>query len=81
MLVNWLSIIVLVPFDLTTIDSTSNHEALVRRIINLGKSWIDNAGKLRDAAAVMLSKLLTRPDVVKAGETDRLLSELANTYA
>jgi hypothetical protein len=80
-LVNWLSIIVLVPFDLTTIDSTSNHEALVKRIINLGKTWIDSAGKLRDAAAVMLSKLITRPDVVRAGETDLLLSELALTYA
>jgi hypothetical protein len=77
-LVLWLSIIVLVPFDLTTIDSGANNQVeLVKRIIILGKQWIDNAGKLRDAAAIMLSKLVTRPDVVKAGDCDILLQELA----
>lgn len=81
-LVLWLSIIVLVPFDLTTIDSgSSNQVELVKRIINQGKQWIDNAGKLRDAASVMLSKLITRPDVVKAGECDLLLESLAVQYA
>jgi tubulin-specific chaperone D len=73
-LVLWLSIIVLVPFDLTTIDSgASDKVVLVKRIINLGKQWIDNVGKLRDAGSIMLSKLITRPDVVKAGECDILL--------
>lgn len=81
-LVLWLSIIVLVPFDLTTIDSGANNQViLVKRIINSGKQWIGSAGKLRDAASVMLSKLITRPDVVKAGECDILLKEMAAQYA
>ena len=37
-LVLWLSVIVLVPFDLTTIDSgeSKNQEILVKRIMNIG---------------------------------------------
>ena len=78
MLVLWLSIIVLVPFDLTTIDSgSSNQVELVKKIITLGRDRIDNAGKLRDAASIMLSKLITRPDVVKSGECDLLMASLA----
>jgi len=78
-LVLWLSIIVLVPFDLTTIDSgsSSNQVELVKKIIKLGRDRIDSAGKLRDAASVMLSKLITRPDVVKSGECDLLIESLA----
>ena len=67
-LVLWLSIIVLVPFDLTTIDSAQEQEVLVKRIVNLATQWIDSSGKLRDAACYMLSRLITRPDVVKQGE-------------
>jgi len=31
---------------------------------------MDNSGRLRDGASIMLAKLITRPDVVKSGETD-----------
>jgi tubulin-specific chaperone D len=81
-LVLWLSIIVLVPFDLTTIDSANQESqvVLVKRIINIGKSFMKNSGKLRDGSAVMLAKLITRPDVVKSGETNLLLSKLAEDY-
>lgn len=75
-LVLWLSIIVLVPFDLTTIDSQKSQEILVKRIINIGLTHSVDAGKIRDGAAVLLSKLVTRPDVVKSGELDTFLENV-----
>jgi hypothetical protein len=36
LLLIWLSIIVLVPFDLSTIDSQKSNTILVRRLINIG---------------------------------------------
>lgn len=79
-LILWLSIIVLVPFDIDTIDSGTSHEVLVRRIINICKSYISNSGKIREGTAVLLAKLLTRPDVVRQGETDAVLHFLAEEY-
>jgi hypothetical protein len=66
-LILWMSIIVLVPFDIDTIDSKKGEEqiVLVKRIINICKSHLSNSGKIREAATVLLAKLLTRPDVVK----------------
>lgn len=71
----WLSMIVIVPFDLQTIDSQketpeakatkSTYEQLVKRIINLGYENVQNTGKLRDYTAILFSKLLSRPDVLK----------------
>jgi hypothetical protein len=68
MLTLWLSIIVLVPFDITVIDSKKegdNYDAFIKRIINISKENIADSGKIRDYSAVLLSKLLTRPDVIK----------------
>lgn len=39
-----------------------------------------NSGKIREATAVLLAKLLTRPDVIKSGETDFFLNYLAVEY-
>ena len=81
MLTLWLSIIVLVPFDIQTIDSKlSTYEELVKRIIKLGRENIENPGKLRDYSAILLSKLLTRPDVLKQGETDACLKALEEDF-
>ena len=63
----------LVPFDLTTIDSQKSQEILVKRIINIGLTHSVDPGKVRDGAVVLLSKLVTRPDVVKSGELDSFL--------
>lgn len=72
----------LVPFDLSTIDSDKNEGniTLVKRIINLGTELIKGSGKLKEASSVMLAKLLTRPDVIKIGETDLLLKSYTDTY-
>ncbi|XP_062091606.1 tubulin-folding cofactor D [Humulus lupulus] len=71
----WLSILVLVPFDISTVDTsiTSNtnlgeHEPapLVLKIIGFSKDYLSNAGPMRSISALVLSKLLTRPDMPKA---------------
>ena len=90
MLTLWLSMIVIVPFDLKTIDSQkqtedqiktkSTYEQLVKRIINLGYENVQNTGKLREYTAILISKLLSRPDVLKQGETETLLKRLAADY-
>ena len=79
-LVLWLSIIVLVPFDLTSIDSQKSQEVLVKRIINIGRTHSVDPGKIRDGAAVLLSKLITRPDVVRSGELDTFLESVTTQY-
>ena len=80
-LVLWLSIIVLVPFDLTSIDSLKNEkEILVKRIINLGRGYLLDGGKIRDGSTIMLAKLITRPDVVRQGNLDEFMKELADGY-
>lgn len=76
MLALWLSIIVIVPFDLQTIDSKKegdSYEILVKRMVNIGKEHIQNSGRIRDYCSIMLGKLLTRPDVIKQGETAAFL--------
>ena len=68
MLALWLSMIVIVPFDIQTIDSKKegdNYDILVKRIINIGAEHISHSGKLREYCAILLSKVLTRPDVIK----------------
>ncbi|KAE8713609.1 Tubulin-folding cofactor D [Hibiscus syriacus] len=72
----WLSILVLVPFDISSVDtsivnssgSTGEDELapLVLRIIGFSKDYLSNAGPMRTMAGLVLSKLLTRPDMPKA---------------
>jgi len=83
MLCLWLSIIVIVPFDIQTIDSKKEgdqYETLVRRILNIGTEHITSAGKIRDYASIMVSKLLTRPDVIKLGVTKTFLQNMSDLF-
>jgi hypothetical protein len=65
----WLSILCLVPFDMSSIDSSMadgarpNQPRLVTDIVELCKSYLCDHGPSRDAAAVCLAALLTRPDM------------------
>jgi len=61
-LILWVSVLVLIPFDINTIDSGEAKEPLLDRIVNLGKNYLKDAGKTKDAAAILLSRALTRPD-------------------
>uniref|UniRef100_A0A7N0ZQQ9 Tubulin-specific chaperone D n=2 Tax=Kalanchoe fedtschenkoi TaxID=63787 RepID=A0A7N0ZQQ9_KALFE len=71
----WLSILVLVPFDISTVDTsiansneleTNEPSPLVLRIVNFCKDYLSNAGPMRTISGLLLAKLLTRPDMLKA---------------
>ncbi|WVY97479.1 hypothetical protein V8G54_029630 [Vigna mungo] len=71
----WLYILVLVPFDISTVDtSIANDDSLtefelsplVLRIIGFCKDYLSTAGPMRTMAGLVLSRLLTRPDMPKA---------------
>ncbi|XP_050236631.1 tubulin-folding cofactor D [Mercurialis annua] len=70
----WLSILVLVPFDISSIDTSfaisGNDNAgklepspLVLRILRFCQDYLSNSGPMRTMAGLLLSKLLTRPDM------------------
>ncbi|KAL3660909.1 hypothetical protein V7S43_013926 [Phytophthora oleae] len=67
----WLSMLCLVPFDLHTIDSSSPTAggnangtiSIVSNIVTLCKDYLSDPGATQVAAAVCLSRLLSRPDM------------------
>eukprot|EP00742_Colponemidia_sp_Colp-10_P003876 GILJ01004127.1.p1 GENE.GILJ01004127.1~~GILJ01004127.1.p1 ORF type:complete len:1237 (-),score=209.83 GILJ01004127.1:67-3777(-) len=65
----WMSMIALIPFDLDTVDSTllQGGKSAVNRIVELSQEYLSDTGKTREGAAVLLSRLLTRPDLQKGG--------------
>lgn len=59
----WLSLICMIPFDLHKFDrSSSGSNTVAIRIQNIGRFFLASAGKEKDAAAVMLGKLFQRID-------------------
>jgi hypothetical protein len=75
----WLSVIVLVPFDLSSIDSNlfmGIHEemkceglrgSILLCLVNLGLGYLRSSTRLRNIGALFLSKLLSRPDALASG--------------
>ncbi|KAI9324905.1 armadillo-type protein [Zopfochytrium polystomum] len=63
-LILWLSLIVMIPFDLATIDSQGG-SGIVNSIIDLCKEFLTSTGKEQEGVAVLLTRLLTRRDTVK----------------
>eukprot|EP01138_Halocafeteria_seosinensis_P011721 gb/GECG01011978.1/.p1 GENE.gb/GECG01011978.1/~~gb/GECG01011978.1/.p1 ORF type:complete len:1494 (+),score=189.78 gb/GECG01011978.1/:1-4482(+) len=69
----WMSMLVLIPFDLQTVDSglvrtaepQSNNvdPSIIDTIISTCKEYLADASAVRDAAAICLSRLLARPDM------------------
>ncbi|KAD3069211.1 hypothetical protein E3N88_37091 [Mikania micrantha] len=68
----WLSILVFVPFDISSVDTsivnTQSVDAnepppLVARILKISKEYLSSAGPMQTKAGFLLSKLLTRPDM------------------
>ncbi|KAL9385616.1 hypothetical protein Peur_022626 [Populus x canadensis] len=71
----WLSILVLVPFDISSVDTSiaSSNELgelelapLVLRILKFSKDYLSNTGPMRTMAGLVLSKLISRPDMPMA---------------
>ena len=73
-LILWLSILVLIPFDLVTVDSLARDDVddaeappVVMRILRLCQDrYLSDPGIVRDRAATLLARLLTRPDMPRA---------------
>jgi len=57
----WLSIIVLIPFNMSRFDS-GEQEPLAERLLALCKRYLATRDKCREAAATLVSTFLTRPD-------------------
>ncbi|XP_042304355.1 tubulin-specific chaperone D isoform X2 [Sceloporus undulatus] len=78
MLLLWLSVTCLIPFDLARLDGNiSSLEGCPRvstmdRILTVAKSYLMVSDKPRDAAAVLVSKFITRPDVKQKRMADFL---------
>ncbi|KAK4476510.1 hypothetical protein RD792_015666 [Penstemon davidsonii] len=71
----WLSILVLIPFDISSVDTSIAHgnyatgdepPPLVVKILEFCKDYLSNSGPMRAIAGLLLSRLLTRPDMSKA---------------
>ncbi|XP_019357997.1 PREDICTED: tubulin-specific chaperone D [Gavialis gangeticus] len=77
-LVLWLSMICLIPFDLALFDGNiPSEDGLARipvmdRILKVAKCYLVVSDKARDAAAVLVSKFITRPDVKQKRMADFL---------
>lgn len=69
MLLLWLSMTCLIPFDLYRLDghlesdSGQAREPIMDRILAIAKSYLLVSDCSRDAASVLISKFMTRPDV------------------
>ncbi|XP_002723088.2 tubulin-specific chaperone D isoform X1 [Oryctolagus cuniculus] len=69
MLLLWLSVTCLIPFDLSRLDGNLLSQTeparvpIMDRILHIAESYLVVSDKARDAAAVLVSKFITRPDV------------------
>jgi hypothetical protein len=74
----WLCVLCLIPFDICSMDSTMTNattseqavqdrtdkaSTLVQEIVDMGKGYLSDPGPTRDASCACLSSLLTRPDM------------------
>ncbi|WMV11263.1 hypothetical protein MTR67_004648 [Solanum verrucosum] len=71
----WLYILVLIPFDIASMDTSAGNNnyaggdeppPLVLKILEISKDYLSNAGPMRTISGLLLSRLLTRPDMTKA---------------
>ncbi|KAJ3601268.1 hypothetical protein NHX12_032241 [Muraenolepis orangiensis] len=79
MLLLWLAMTCLIPFDLSRLDGyldtpggPAREEPTMDRILAIVKTYLTVTDKCRDAAAVLVSKFMTRPDVKKKHLADFL---------
>ncbi|XP_012511897.1 PREDICTED: tubulin-specific chaperone D [Propithecus coquereli] len=86
MLLLWLSVTCLIPFDLSRLDGNlltqpgQARMSIMDRILQIAQSYLVVSDKARDAAAVLVSRFITRPDVKQqkmAGFLDWSLCTLA----
>ncbi|CAH8582722.1 unnamed protein product [Schistosoma turkestanicum] len=59
----WLSILVMVPFNLEALDSLGK-KPILERVIDLAKLYLSQDERTQEAAAFLLAHTVTRPDAV-----------------
>jgi len=60
----WLSLIFMIPFDIQNVDSSAtNEESLINKIMRIAKEQMSSAGKEQEGAALLLSRMLLRKDL------------------
>ncbi|KNE71279.1 hypothetical protein AMAG_20325 [Allomyces macrogynus ATCC 38327] len=59
----WLSFVVMIPFPITRLDKGDFEQDVVTRVLDAAKSFLNYSGKERDAAAVLVGRLISRVDV------------------
>ncbi|KAK8961092.1 hypothetical protein KSP40_PGU019066 [Platanthera guangdongensis] len=68
----WLYILVLIPFDISSVDTSITNcsqlgvcepSPLVLKLLKISKEHLSSAGPMRRFSALVLSRLLTRPDM------------------
>ncbi|XP_012658670.1 tubulin-specific chaperone D isoform X1 [Otolemur garnettii] len=88
MLLLWLSVTCLIPFDFSRLDGNlliqpgQTRASIMDRILQIAQSYLVVSDKARDAAAVLVSRFITRPDVKQqkmAGFLDWSLCTLARS--
>ncbi|XP_027968199.1 tubulin-specific chaperone D isoform X4 [Eumetopias jubatus] len=88
MLLLWLSVTCLIPFDFSRLDGNlltqpgQMRMSVMDRILQIAEAYLVVSDKARDAAAVLVSKFVTRPDVKQkkmAGFLDWSLHTLARS--
>lgn len=64
----WLSLICQAPFDLDSIDSVAQtaENSITNRCIVLCRRYLQDGGVVREGAVELMSRLVTRPDVLPA---------------
>ena len=78
-----MGVIALVPFNLDIIDSgvveMQNDDGekaseIVELMLEIGKFYLRSLTKMREASALFLSKLFTRPDIQKRGILEKYIN-------
>ena len=71
----WLYILVLVPFDISSIDTNAGKSRydgglepppLVLKLLGFSKDYLSSAGPMRRISCLLLARLVTRPDMSSA---------------
>lgn len=71
MLILWVSVVCMIPFDMVRLDSNvpsaggEKKQPVMDRILNIARTYLTVNDKCRDAAAFLAAKFCTRPDVRK----------------
>ena len=73
----WLSIMLLLPFSMDSFGRTTTGQGITQTITKLCLDCLWTTGKLREGAALLLARLLTRPDTAHSltGVIEHLRSE------